>query len=89
MLASAAKRQEKSDSNKSLFKWWAHLDSSQGLGAKLALQVEDPPIKGTNWRHRLQFVLFASISKIYIYPRHRHFKKKGGPPQDHRLSKLV
>jgi hypothetical protein len=30
MPAFAAKRQEKSDSNKSLFKWWAHLDSNQG-----------------------------------------------------------
>ena len=30
MLTFAAKRQEKSDSNKSPFKWWAHLDSNQG-----------------------------------------------------------
>ena len=42
-------------------------------------QVEEPAIKGTDWRHRLQFVLFVSISKIYIYPRHLHFKKEGGP----------
>ena len=30
MHAFAAKRQEKSDSNESLLKWWAHLDSNQG-----------------------------------------------------------
>jgi len=30
MRASAAKRQEKSDSNKSLFKWWAHQDLNLG-----------------------------------------------------------
>jgi hypothetical protein len=30
MPAFAAKRQEKSNSNKSLLKWWAHQDSNQG-----------------------------------------------------------
>jgi hypothetical protein len=30
MRAFAAKRQEKSDSNKSLFKWWAHQDLNLG-----------------------------------------------------------
>jgi len=30
MLAFAAKRQEKSDSNKSLLNWWAHQDLNLG-----------------------------------------------------------
>ena len=30
MRAFAAKTQEKSDSNKSLFKWWAHQDLNLG-----------------------------------------------------------
>jgi hypothetical protein len=30
MLAFAAKRQEKSDSDKSLLKWWAHQDLNLG-----------------------------------------------------------
>jgi len=38
MLAFAAKRQEKSNSNKSLFKWWAHQDLN--LAAKNFFSVK-------------------------------------------------